>query len=118
MSAFTSVVRENLDPLVKADRCVDDIGIAAQTPEELITNLDFVFQQLDKFGLKLSMGKCEFGQKTNRVSMKDHFKYWHCSHRKTSNRLPDQIETPELCESTSTLPRFCKILQVVHLPSS
>ena len=66
MSAFTSVVREYLDPLVKADRCdqyVDDIGIAAHTPEELITNLEFVFQQLDKAGLKLNMGKCEFGQK-------------------------------------------------------
>ena len=55
-----------MDPLVKADRCaqyVDDIGIAAHTPEELITNLELVFQQLDKAGLKLSMGKCEFGQK-------------------------------------------------------
>ena len=58
LSAFTSVVREYLDPLVKADRCaqnVDDIGIAAHTPEELITNLQLVFQQLDKAGLKLSI---------------------------------------------------------------
>ena len=55
-----------MNPLVKADRCaqyVDDIGIAAHTPEDLITNLELVFQQLDKAGLKLSMGKCEFGQK-------------------------------------------------------
>ena len=66
LSAFTSVVREYLDPLVKADRCVqyvDDIGIAAHTPEELVTNLELVFQQLNKAGLKLSMSKCEFGQK-------------------------------------------------------
>ena len=66
LSAFTSVVREYLDPLVKADRCaqyVDDIGIAAHTPEELITNLELVFQQLDRAGLQLNMGKCEFGQK-------------------------------------------------------
>ena len=66
MSAFTSVVREYLDPLVKADRCsqyVDDIEIAAHTPEELITNLELAFQQLNKAGLKLSMGICEFGQK-------------------------------------------------------
>ena len=66
LSAFTSVVREYLDPLVKADRCaqyVDDIGIAAHTPEELINNLELVFQQLNKAGLKLSMSKCEFGQK-------------------------------------------------------
>ena len=66
LSAFTSVVREYLDPSVKADRCaqyVDDIGIAAHTPEELITNLELVSQQLNKAGLKLSMSKCEFGQK-------------------------------------------------------
>ena len=39
LSNFTSVVREYLDPLVKADRCaqyVDDVGIAANTPDELI----------------------------------------------------------------------------------
>ena len=61
MSAFTSLVREYLDPLVKAERCaqnVDDIGIAAHTTEGLIPNLELVFQQLDKAGLKLSMGKC------------------------------------------------------------
>ena len=66
LSAFTGVIREYLDPLVKADRCaqyVDDIGIAAHSPEELITNLELVFQQLHKAGLKLSMSKCEFGQK-------------------------------------------------------
>ena len=65
LSAFTSVVREYLDPLVKADRCaqyVDDIGIAANTPDELIENLELVFQQLTKAGLKLSVNKCEFGQ--------------------------------------------------------
>ena len=65
LSAFTSVVREYLDPLVKADRCaqyVDDIGIAANTPNELIENLELVLQQLSRAGLKLSMNKCEFGQ--------------------------------------------------------
>ena len=64
LSAF-SVVREYLEPLVKEDRCsqyVDDIGIAANTPDELIENLELVFQQLSKPGLKLSMSKCEFGQ--------------------------------------------------------
>ena len=46
LSAFTSVVREYLDPLVNADRCaqyVDDIGITANTPDELIENLELVF---------------------------------------------------------------------------
>ena len=65
LSAFTSEVREYLDPVVKAGGCaqyVDDIGIAAHTPEELTTNLELVFQQLDKSGLKLSMAKLEFGR--------------------------------------------------------
>ena len=46
LSAFTSVIRECLDPLVKADQCaqyVDDIGIAAHTSDELITNLELLF---------------------------------------------------------------------------
>ena len=57
-----------MDPLVKADRCaqyVDDIGIAANTPDELIENVELVFQQQSKAGLKLSMNKCEIGQKQN-----------------------------------------------------
>ena len=68
LSAFTSVVREYFDPLVKADRSaqyVDDIGIAANTPDELIENLELVFQQLSKAGLKLSINNCEIGQQQN-----------------------------------------------------
>ena len=41
---------------------MDDIGIAAFTPAELIENLQLVFKQLHKEGLKLSMIKNEFRQ--------------------------------------------------------
>ena len=64
LSAFSSFIREYLDPVMKADQCaqyVDDIGIAAKTPEQLIKNLRPVFQCLRKAGLKLSMAKCHFG---------------------------------------------------------
>ena len=64
LSAFSSLIRENFDPVIKADQCaqyVDDIGIAANTPEQLIKNLQAVFQCLRKAGLKLSMAKCHFG---------------------------------------------------------
>ena len=64
LSAFSSFIREYLDPVIKADQCaqyVDDIGIAANTPEQLIKNLRAVFQCLRKAGLKLSMTKCHFG---------------------------------------------------------
>ena len=64
LSAFSSFIREYLDPIIKADQCaqyVDDIGIAANTPEQLIRNLRAVFFQcLRKTGLKLSMTKCHF----------------------------------------------------------
>ena len=64
LSAFSSFIPEYLDPVIKADQCaqyVDDIGIAASTPEQLIKNLRAVFQCLRKAGLKLSMTKCHFG---------------------------------------------------------
>ena len=63
LSAFSSFIREYLDPIIKADQCaqyVDDIGIAANTPEQLIKNLRAVFQCLRKAGPKLSMAKCHF----------------------------------------------------------
>ena len=64
LSAFSSFIREYLDPVIKADQCaqyVDDIGIAVNTPEQLIKNLRAVFQCLRKASLKLSMAKCLFG---------------------------------------------------------
>ena len=64
LSAFSSFIREYLDPVIKADQCaqyVDVIDIAANTPEQLIKNLRAVFPFLRKAGLKLCMAKCHFG---------------------------------------------------------
>ena len=64
LSAFSSFIREYLDTVIKADQCaqyVDDIGIAANTPQQLINNIRAVFQCLRKTGLKLRMSKCHFG---------------------------------------------------------
>ena len=64
LSAFSSFIREYLDPVIKADQCAqydDDIGIAANSPQQLIKNLRAVFQFLRKAGLKLSLAKCHFG---------------------------------------------------------
>ena len=63
-SAFSSFIHEYLDPVIRADQgaqYVDDIGIAANTPQQLIKNLRTVFQCLRKAGLELSMAKCHFG---------------------------------------------------------
>ena len=63
LSAFLSLLREYLDPVIKANQgaqYVDDIGIAANTPQQLIKNLRAVFQCIRKAGLKLSIAKCHF----------------------------------------------------------
>ena len=65
LSAFSSFIRKYLDPVIKADQCAqyfDDIGIAANTPEQFIKNLRANFHCLLKAGLKLSKTKCHFGE--------------------------------------------------------
>ena len=64
LSAFSSFMREYLDSVIKADQCaqyVDDIGIAANTTEQLIQNIRAVFKCIRKAGLKLTIEKCHFG---------------------------------------------------------
>ena len=62
--AFSSFMREYLDPVVKADQCaqnVDDIGIAANNATDLTQNIRAVFKCIRQAGLKLTIEKCHFG---------------------------------------------------------
>ena len=64
ISAFSSFLREYLDKVIKADQSaqyVNDIGIAANDADCLITNLRATFKCFQEAGLKLSMHKCHFG---------------------------------------------------------
>ena len=64
VSAFSSFMREYLDPVVKADQCaqyVDDIGIAANNATDPTRNIRAVFQWIRNAGLKLTIEKCHFG---------------------------------------------------------
>ena len=64
VSAFSSFMREYLDPVVKADQCaqyVDDIGIAANKATDLTRNIRAVFQCIRKARLKLTIEKSHFG---------------------------------------------------------
>ena len=66
LSAFSSFLREYLDKVIKADQCaqyVDDIGIAANDVDHLMTNLRATFKCIQEAGLKLTMHKCHFGAK-------------------------------------------------------
>ena len=66
VSAFSSFMREYLDPVVTADQCaqyVDDIGIAANNAMDLTRNIRAVFKCIRQAGLKLTIEKCHFGVK-------------------------------------------------------
>ena len=58
VSAFSSFMREYLDPVVKADQCaqyVDDIGIAANNATDLTRNIRPVFKCIRQAGLKMTI---------------------------------------------------------------
>ena len=62
--AFSSFMREYLDPVVKAHQgaqYVDDIGIAANDATDLTRNIRAVFKCIRQAGLKLTIEKCHFG---------------------------------------------------------
>ena len=64
VSAFSSFMREYLDPFVKADECaqyVDDIGIAANNATDLTRNIRAVFKCIGQARLKLTIEKRHFG---------------------------------------------------------
>ena len=64
VSAFSSFMREYLDPVVKADQCaqyVDDIGIAAKNATDLTRNIRAVLKCIRRAGLKLTIKKGHFG---------------------------------------------------------
>ena len=64
VSAFSSFMREYLDPVVKVDQCaqyVDDIGIAAKNSTDLTRKIRPVFKCIRQAGLKLTTEKCHFG---------------------------------------------------------
>ena len=57
-------MREYLDPVIKADQCVqyvDDIGIAANNAADLTRNIRAVFKCVRNAGVKLTIKKFHFG---------------------------------------------------------
>ena len=63
VSAFSSFMREYLDPVVIADQCAQyvDIGIAANNATDLTRNIRAVFKCIRQAGLKLTIETCHFG---------------------------------------------------------
>ena len=99
LSAFNSTVREYLDPLAKADKCdqyVDDIGISANTVEELVNNIEAVFIKIRPAGLKLSMAKCA---PWNRIPWQKHHNQRHRAHREKNDKFLKNIKLPTYVKS-------------------
>ena len=72
MSAF---MREYFDSVIKEYQCaqyVDDIGIDANTTEQLIKNIRAVFKCIQKAGLKLTIEKMSYWCNANRISRTNH----------------------------------------------
>ena len=70
VSAFSSFMREYLDPVVKADQCaqyVDDIGTPANNAADLTRKVRAVFKCTRQAGLKLTNDRCRFGVKQNEL---------------------------------------------------
>ena len=66
VSAFSSFMRKCFYQCIVADQCfqyVDDLGTAAMTFEQFLTNLQAIFDAVKKTGLKFTPSKCEFGLK-------------------------------------------------------
>ena len=64
VSAFSSFMREYLDPVVKADQCaqyVDDIRNAVKNATVVTRNTRSVFNCIRQAGLELTLEKCHFG---------------------------------------------------------
>ena len=64
VSAFSSLMRESLSPVVKVDQCdqyVDEIEIAAKNATDLTRNIRVVFKCIRQAGLKMTLEKCHFG---------------------------------------------------------
>ena len=56
LSVFSSFIREYLDPVIKADpsaQYVENIGVAVETPQQLVKNLRTVFRWLRRAGVEL-----------------------------------------------------------------
>ena len=63
VSAFSSFMRQNLDPVITADKCfqyVDHIGIGAHDTNDMLEKLRAVFTCIRESGMKLATDKCAF----------------------------------------------------------
>ena len=117
LSAFSSFFREYLDPLIKAEQCaqyVDDIGIAANNPEQLIKYLRAVLQCLRKAGLKLSMAKCHFWETRSRLPWTNDNNQGSSTTKAKDHQIPRKCQVPTFQGSSSKIHWTPEILSKLY----
>ena len=117
VSAFSSFMREYLDPVVKADQCaqyVDDIGIAAINATDLTRNIQAVFKCIRQAGLKLTIEKRHFGvRQVDFLGRTISPEGISPQARKIQNFL-DKLRFPKLKKDITALSGFREILQKLY----
>ena len=117
LSAFSSFICKHLDPVIKADQCaqyVDDFGIAANTPEQLIKNLRAVFQCLRKAGLKLSLAKCHFRVQQVAFLWMNNNNQGICPTKEKDRQIPRKSRVPTIQKSTTKIHWILQFLPKLH----
>ena len=106
LSAFSSLMSDYFDPVIKTDQCaqyVDDTGIAAISPEQLTTNLRAVFKCIQNGEIKLIMAKSHCGTKKNRFPWTNDCTKWRHPSKTKNHEISEESQIPSIWKSIETI---------------
>ena len=116
VSAFSSFMREYLDPVIKAyqcAQCVDDIGIAANNATDLTRNFRAVFKCIDQPGLKLTIEKFHFGVRQVELLGRTISPEGISSQARKIQIFLDKLKFPKSKKNNTAISEFGKLLQIL-----
>ena len=111
LSTFSSVCREYLDEIIKADQCsqiVDNVAVAANIFQQLIKNLGSFIQCLRKSGLKLTMAKYIFGVQEVDFLERTILTKREAQQKHNITKFPEKVKFPR---TQKTLQRYIGLLK-------
>ena len=114
VSAFSSFMREYLDPVVKADQraqYVDDIRIAANNATDLTRNIRAVFRCISQIGLKLTIEKCQFGVRQVEFLGRSISPEVISPQAKKVQKFVDKLRFPKIKKGNTAISGFRELLQ-------
>ena len=110
-------MREYLDEVIKTDQCaqyVDDIGIAANSVEQLIRNIRAVFECIGQAGLRLTIEKCRFGVTEVEFLGRTIAPQKNCPPGPQNSKIPSKRKIPEIEEASTQIYRPSQPLPQLH----